>query len=218
MSEELQISKEERFFDVGLILFIELKGGNTNFRYKTTMVGWKTGRVIIIDAPLLNGAYINLSAGWDCIVRYIYRGEAFGFETKVLRSINDFDFSLIYLAYPKKICRISLRKHKRVQTYLPAKMEIQIESHPEELEGYILDLSVGGCLLQLIANNNLNLKLEDNVKVSFSLPRITDQAITIQSAIRRIQTIRDDTKIGLQFIDVSDDILTKIHSFNMPAF
>ena len=79
MSKDIQISKEERFLDVGLILFIELKGGTTNLRYKTSVVGWKTGRTIIIDAPFLNGAYINLSAGWDCIVRYIYRGEAFGY-------------------------------------------------------------------------------------------------------------------------------------------
>ncbi len=213
MSKDLQISKEERFLDVGLILFMELKGGTTNFRYKTTVVGWKTGGAIIIDAPLFNGAYINLSTGWDCIVRYIYRGEAFGFETKVLKSINDFDFPLIYLAYPKKIARISLRKHERVQTYIPVMMEIQIEGHPEELEGHILDLSAGGCLLEFIANDNLNLKLEDNAKVSFSLPWITDQAITIQSVIRRIQTIRDNTKIGLQFINVSDDILTKISIF-----
>lgn len=213
MSKDIQISEEERFLDVGLILFIELKGGATNFRYKTTVVGWKTGRTIIIDAPFSNGAYISLSAGWNCIVRYIYRGEAFGFETKVLKSINDFDFPLIYVTYPKKICRISLRKHERVQTYIPVMMEIQIEGHPEELEGHILDLSAGGCLLEFIANDNLKLKLEDKAKVSFSLPWITDQAITIQSVIRRIQTIRDNTKIGLQFINVSDDILTKISIF-----
>jgi len=212
------MKKEEKFLDVGLIIFLEPKGGNKNIRYKSTLVGWKMGGVIIIDNPFLNGAYINLSVGCTCIVRYIYHGQAFGFETKVLKNINDPTFPLLYVAYPDKIYKISLREHARAQTYIPVKMGIQIAGKSKGLGGHILDLSVGGCLLEIVTHDNLDIKLGDAIKIAFSLPRMTDKIIEIQCITRRIQTIQDNTKIGLQFINVSDDILTKIRSFNTPAF
>ena len=212
------MKKEERFLDVGLIVFLEPKGVNKNIRYKSSLVGWKKDGVIIIDTPFLNGAYISLSVGCNCIVRYIYHGQAFGFETKVLKNINDPNFPLVYLTYPGEIYKISLREHARSQTYIPVKMQILIQWQSEGLDGHILDLSVGGCLLEFITYDNLNIKLGDEIKISFSLPGMTDQIIGIRCIIRRMQTIRDNTKIGVQFINVSDDILIKIRSFNTPAF
>ena len=211
------MKEEERFLDVGLIIFLEPKGGSKNIRYKSTLVGWKKEGAIIIDTPFLNGAYVSLSFGCNCIVRYIYHGQAFGFETKVLKNINDPNFPLLFLAYPDEICKTSLREHARAQTYIPVKMEILIDRQIVGLDGHILDLSVGGCLLEIVTHDNLDIKLGDEIKIFFSLPGPTDQIIEIQSVIRRIQTIQDNTKMGVQFINVSDDILTKIRSFNTPA-
>ena len=211
------MKEEERFLDVGLIIFLEPKGANKNIRYKSTLVGWKMGGTIIIDAPFLNGAYINLSVGCKCIVRYIYHGQAFGFETVVVKNINDPYFPLLFLAYPDAIYKTSLREHARAQTYIPVKTGIQIDGQSEGLDGHILDLSVGGCLLEIITHDNLEIKLGDEITISFSLPGTTDHISEIQCIIRRIQTIQDNTKIGLQFLKLSDDILTKIRSFNTPA-
>ena len=211
------MKEEERFLDVGLIIFLEPKGANKNIRYKSSLVGWKMGGTIIIDAPFLNGAYISLSAGCHCIVRYIYHGQAFGFETVVLKNVNDPYFPFLFLAYPDAIYKTSLREHARAQTYIPVKIQIQVDGQSEGLDGHILDLSIGGCLLEIVTHNNLDIKLGDEVKVVFSLPGTTEQIIEIRCTIRRIQTIQDNTKMGVQFINLPDDVLTKIRNFNTPA-
>ena len=217
MAEELHITKKEKFLDVGLIIFLQPKGTNKNIRYKSLVVGWKADIAIIIETPILNGAFINLYRGCNCIIRYLYRGEAFGFETKILKNIDDPNFPLIQLAYPKEIYKISLRKYERVQTYIPVRMEIQNKAHSEKLEGHILDLSIGGCLSQFANMKNLNLKLEDKIKISFSLPREPNKVIILQSVIRKIHILKDNIKIGMQFINVSNDIRVKINSLHQPV-
>lgn len=213
MIEGLSKQIDEGFLDIGLVVFLQAKGAHKNIRYKSSVVGWKPPRVVIIDMPVLNGAYINLASGCTCVVSYILRGNAYGFETKVIKNINDPNFPLIYLAYPQRIEKIALRKHKRVETSIPIHIDQQVDQGVRMAEGDILDLSIGGCMFEISTQDSLNLKLEDCITISFSLPNNEGPKMVVQSLVKRIQTVREGCKVGVQFIELSSDIIAKIHDF-----
>jgi len=213
MQRILQGQSEREFLDVGLLIFLQAKGINKDIRYRSSILGWKHGVTIIVEMPLLNGAYVSLTSGCECIVRYIYNETAYGFETVVLKSLHDSNLPLLYLAYPQKVEKIGLRRHQRVEMYLPVHIEIQGESHIQELEGNILDLSVGGCLFEVHSQVDFNLKLETKIIISFSLPNDEQYLIRVHSIIKRVHSIKNSTKVGTQFIDLSPDALAKIHNF-----
>ncbi len=215
MADDLhaQGQKKEGSLDVGLVIFIQPKGSPKNIRYKSSIVGWKTDNLIIIDMPILNGAYVNLTDGCTCIVRYIHCGNACGFETKVLKNINDTKLPLIYLGYPNLIERISLRRHDRIQTAIPAFIEVQINDKTEKMQGSILDLSVGGCLLDIPDHKGVNLDIESKINLSFSFANTGDPVEVVPATIKRIQKVRDNTMAGAQFVDLPSDVLEKIRYF-----
>ncbi len=198
---------EEKFLDVGLVLFLEAKGGNKNIRYKSSIVGWKPNGVIIIDMPLLNGAYINLTCGCDCIVRYILYGNAYGFEAKVIKNVNDHNLPLVYLSYPQKIEKIGLRKHERMETDIPVVIELSPgeEGASSRIDGIILDLSIGGCLLEIQNQDCPDFGIDTTITLSFTLPNTEINEVKIHSLIKRIQKISNNTKIGVQFIELPPD-------------
>jgi c-di-GMP-binding flagellar brake protein YcgR len=205
--------KKEGILDVGLVIFIQPKGSPKNIRYKSSIVGWKTDNFVIIDMPILNGAYVNLVDGCTCIVRYINCGNACGFEAKVLKNINDIKLPLIYLSYPNAIERISLRRYDRIQTAIPACIEVQLNNNSEKLQGSILDLSVGGCLLDIPGYNGVSLDIESKVILSFPLADTGDRVEGVGAIIKRIQKVRDNTMTGAQFVDLPSDIFEKIRYF-----
>ncbi|MGA1875719.1 MAG: flagellar brake protein [bacterium] len=213
MQRVLQGQSEREFLDVGLIIFLQTKGINKDLRYRSSILGWKRGVTIIVEMPLLNGVYVSLATGCECIVRYIYNGTAYGFETVVLKSLNDPNVPLLYLAYPQKVEKIGLRRHQRVEMYLPIHIEIQGESQSQELEGNILDLSVGGCLFEITSQVDFNVKLEAKIIISFSLPNAEQYPIKVQAIVKRIHIISNSTKVGIQFFDLSPEALAKIRNF-----
>lgn len=217
MREDTYTQKRNReaILDVGLVIFIQPKGSPQIIRYKTAVVGWKTDHLVIIEMPILNGVYVNLADGCTCIVRYIYCGNAYGFETKVLRNINDAKLPLIYLSYPKSVEKISLRRYNRIQTQIPAFIEVPIEGKIRKLEGNILDLSVGGCLLDIGVHEEeaVSLDIDNRVKISFTLVNSGEYVEGILAVVKRVQKTPDNTMAGMQFIDLSPDMLAKIRSF-----
>ena len=209
----LKGKRKKASLDVGLVIFIQPKGSPKNIRYKSSIVGWKTDNLVIIDMPILNGAYVNLADGCTCIVRYIHCGNACGFETKVLKNINDIKLPLIYLSYPNSIERISLRRYDRIQTMIPACIEVQLNDNSEKLQGSILDLSVGGCLLDIPGCKGVSLDIESKVNLSFPLANTGDRVEGVGAIIKRIQKVRDNTMAGAQFVDLPSDIFEKIRYF-----
>ena len=205
--------KKEGSLDVGLVIFIQPKGSPKNIRYKSSIVGWKTNHVVIIDMPIVNGAYVNLADGCTCIVRYIHCGNACGFETKVLKNINDSRFPLIYLSYPNSIEKISLRRYDRIQTVIPASIEVQLNDRIEKLEGNILDLSVGGCLLDIPSTKEVPLDIESKINLSFSFADTGDRMERVPAAVKRIQKVRGNTMAGVQFLDLPSEVFEKIRYF-----
>ncbi|MEW5800579.1 MAG: flagellar brake protein [bacterium] len=205
--------KKEGILDVGLVIIIQPKGSLKNIRYKSSIIGWKTDQLILIDMPILNGAYVNLTDGCTCIVRYIHCGSACGFETKVLKNINDTRLPMIYLSYPKTIERISLRKYNRIQTLIPARIEVKGRGSVQELEGIIVDLSVGGCLLDIQDSKEVNLDIENKIKLSFALANTGEQVEGIFVTIKRVQKVRGSTMAGVQFVDLPSDVFEKIRYF-----
>jgi len=211
-----QIKERETILDVGLVIFIQPKGSPKNIRYKTAVVGWKTDYLVIIDMPILNGAYVNLVEGSSCIVRYIRCGDAYGFETKVIKNINDARLPLIYLSYPKSVEKISLRQHPRIQTRIPVQIEVAVEEEKRrEVRGNILDLSVGGCLLEIegAASQKVDLDINQRLKLVFTLKNSAECVVEIFAMIKRVQKTPNNIMAGAQFVDLSPDNFEKIRHF-----
>ena len=208
--------KKEGIFNVGLTIYVQPKDGYKDLKYKSTIIGWKSPDILLIGMPILNGVYVNLQTNCICIIRYIYRGVAYGFESKVIKNINIFPLPILYISYPEVIEEISLRKHKRIDTQIPAQITKILSGNNYNItndcniNGDILDISIGGCLMTVTSNQNFD--IDNQVFITFKFPHNKETLIQ-HCYIRRIQKVSDNCLLGMQFIDIPEETKKKITLF-----
>ena len=92
--------------EVGSQLVVSLEGVES--RLNSTMVGWDTGKYLIITTPRKQGIGSKLFEGNSVIIRYIQSGIVFGFQSRILSTINN-PVPLTFISYPTIVERRELR-------------------------------------------------------------------------------------------------------------
>ncbi len=129
-------------------------------RYKTTIRGWQKGSYVMLDMPADDE--LALVRGQPCVVRFVARGEACGFDARAQNwgcRIHPY----FRVEWPSHIEVVSVRKYERIEANLPCTVALDDES---SLEGEIRDLSAGGCSLFLSEAQPVGSRL----RASFKLP------------------------------------------------
>jgi c-di-GMP-binding flagellar brake protein YcgR len=185
-------------------------------RYQSSLVGFKMGKYVIIDNPLVNGEPV-LNAGDTGIVRYLDDGTVYGFESVIL-SIITFPSCLAFMKFPASIEEKALRKSIRVNTMIAVKVYLAKENiipidKPRSREGIIVNLSDTGCLLSfsedLVSGNEMKLEMD--------LPNV-GQMVIPKCVVRRVDKNKNGNMYGLEFMSLElskKDTLTDFVSFCM---
>ncbi len=152
--------------------------------------------------------------GTKLVVRYMYEGTVFGFNSTILHVMVS-PAKLIFIKYPEEIESCELRAHKRITCYLPANVRIADKA----IEGTIIDISREGC--QFTAKNpkvksSLILQVGNEISVSFQFPGVEKKLIAAGEQ-KNIKKDRDSVDIGVKFSKINNEVQEKLYDFLLKA-
>lgn len=165
---------------------------------KSTLVGIKEGECIILAASD-SIRFWNLQPGIPLIVRYIYNGTAYGFKAYILEVMHH-PSHLLFVSYPKRVEKHSLRCERRVDCSLPA----VLEAEGKRTRCMVVNLSYRGCRIAIKtqATGEALRPVNANIVLEIQLPG-KDEATCIQGTIRNIDETSEGQVIGIQFSRLS---------------
>jgi hypothetical protein len=179
---------------------IQLKVDGIGFPLQSSFVGMETDEYLIIKTPSqFASVQYKMEPGVDMIVRYLYHGTVFGFQTKLIEAISK-PARLIFLEYPKIIEHHDLRQQKRAHSLFPASIRIRGVTN----NGVIIDISKHGCRCHILQNNAAHLppaQIDDEVSLTCKFPGIEGDH-EILGVIRNLKRSRKELSIGMQFSQI----------------
>ena len=200
---------------LGTPVQVELEG--VAGRTPGTLVGLVPERYLVLGLGGERDAnYSKLFKGNSIVVRYIFDGAVYGFQTASLGSVTSPD-RLLFVSYPSIVAEQSLRSFPRSACVLAAEIEIDDEETPAQ----VLDLSVRG--LQLVYREELEDEddepgstmpdVEDDITVKVTLPGAAD-AVEIATTVRN-QGFDDEgrCRLGVEFEEPDEDLVEAITNY-----
>ncbi len=197
---------------IGGTLKIQLEGEKK--RLTSELMGVEEDKYLVIKSPSLQ--YMShvsnlLYEGNTVIVRYLYKGTVFGFKSRIKYVITN-PIKLLILEYPKKIENQNLRKHRRVDCYLPASVRITGNT----IEGTIIDISREGYQFTVekskIESSLKIFQVENETSVSFKLPGV-EKVLTVAGKQKYIIEDSDSVKIGILFDNMTIEVQERLFDF-----
>ena len=141
---------------VGLPLQLVIGSGQDKVNCGSTLLGWKERAWLICEWPFHFGQAVPCETGTHCLVRYMVAGKLVAYQSEVCMGQMS-PLPLLYLAFPKRIEEIHLRKDARVASNEPlilmhsthgdARLALANGSAP--IGGLLQDLSLSGCRITL---------------------------------------------------------------------
>lgn len=192
------------FLSVGLPLKISLALGQQKVVYGTTLLGWKDHAWLVCEWPIQLGHDHLIARGTPCTVSYFHDGKLVGYRSEI-RDLMTSPVPLLFIAYPKTVEEMHLRKHLRVLTNEPILlMRADHDSVSESVlptsnyfGGLLKDLSEGGCSVALVRRPAW-LRSGATVRLEFELPGLGH--VTNLTGIVKNAEMRDGSEmIGIEF-------------------
>lgn len=191
---QLQLSVGEKFL-------IHFSGETDNI--KTEVVGFSNEDFVIIRAPLKPGIKQKVLDNEEIIVRYFNEGIVYGFKSNLINYLNKPE-PLLFITYPSNIEIMELRKNKRVNCNIPAKIYIE----DQDYQGLILDISIQGCRIFIdgLKKSEMN-KFVQEGPINLDLSLLTEQAnVRIKGTIKNINNQQNSVFLGIQFDSQADSL------------
>ncbi len=187
--------------DLNTELHIEIIGVIEKF--KSTLIGIKVDKFIIVDLPSIfdtNSKKIiekNLSA--NVIVRYVYKGTAYGFKSNLMSLFLE-PTPMLFLRYPINVEKHNLRRQRRMACRLPGKIKLDSDI----FVGIVLDISTIGAQIEIVPNKYNPDKLINSLKKNntfaflVQLPReFKDPVLRVDQ--KNIRSYDEKLYLGLEF-------------------
>lgn len=178
---------------------IQLVDPVNKVRLNSRLVGWDPNQCLLVEQPTRGGQSVQLPKNLPVVGRGMHEGKVWGFQSTVLFQTLQ-PFRILYLAYPKKIEEVTLRKSERVQTKIrvlltPRKHNFAEMRNDENASwGFIRNMSLGGCSLGCPFRFEVNMP----VFLSFELPD-GNVAENIMGFIRNVSREQNENVYGVQF-------------------
>ncbi|MBF0274152.1 MAG: flagellar brake protein [Nitrospinae bacterium] len=168
--------------------------------------GTKHPHFIMIDTPLSKGKHLVFDNQKKIMLRFIFEGVVYGFETVILKQF--FHPHILILKFPSTVSAFNLRKNKRVKLLIP--IFIAAEAKGQRYQGALMNISEEGCLLSI--RMKLKLNCGDPCYVSFELP--TGKKInSLMGEIVRVEDYEESIIYGVKFSEKDLEHIGQIKTF-----
>jgi len=191
------------FLSVGLPLKISFSRGQQKVMYGTTLLGWKSHAWLVCEWPLQLGYDQPMAGGTPCTVSYFHEGKLVGYRSEI-RDVIISPVPLLFVAYPKAVEEIHLRKHIRVPADGPILLMRAGHGASESVlptgdyfGGLLQDLSESGCSVVLVQRPAW-LGPGATVRLEFELPGL-GHITNLSGIVKNIDMRNGSEKIGIEF-------------------
>ncbi len=214
-SMDIDFSEYGKRISLEIGIPIQLKMEGVAFPLHSVLVGMEIDEYLIIKIP---AQYTNvkhkLVTGVDIIVRYLYQGTVYGFQTKLIELISN-PVKLLFLEYPKIIEHYDLRSQKRAESIFPATIMIKDKTN----HGAIIDVSKNGCRCHILNSRKEPLppvQIDDEIILECKFPGVEGDR-EVLGKIKNIRKSRKELIVGVEFLrlemEIHDLISQYIYTF-----
>ncbi|MEA2105010.1 MAG: flagellar brake protein [Candidatus Cloacimonadota bacterium] len=194
---------------------LQLESNKLKKRVFSKLIGAKEGKYYIISSPKISDQShsetdieSNFPPNSKLILRSLYGGAVYGFESTIIKIIHDPDI-LIFIEYPDEIEIYNLRKEKRIVVNIPAKIIISNENYT----GTLTNLSNDGCLV-CIDSNIQKLKqiltIDKLIYIKFTDPQSAIK-YEIDCIIKNKNMENGKLEVGFSFDEMDISLRTQIN-------
>ena len=160
---------------VGLPLQLVIGSGHDKVNCGSTLMGWKAQAWLICEWPYHFGPAVPCETGTLCLVRSRVAGKLVAYQSEV-RMTQTSPLPLLYLAFPRKVEEIHLRKESRVASIEPLLLlqgphggtTLALSNGAVPIGGLIQDLSASGCRI-IVQRPRADVTLGATVSLEFEL-------------------------------------------------
>lgn len=189
--------KEKLSIALGSELSMQIEGMEEKF--KSILTGIEAPTYLMVRMQIPSKFRNQIDRGTNFIVRYVYLGNVYGFNTKSLGSV-DKPYKITFLSYPEKVESLDIRKAQRVSCFIPATLEI----NKRQLRGLVMEISKSGTRFKITTGIDMinQVKINDPVKISF--PLLGFEGIhNFKGIIKSINSDSIGISFGIQFEDMN---------------
>lgn len=192
------------FLSVGLSLKMSFAFDQQKVTCGTTLLGWKEHAWLVCEWPLQLGHDRRIAGGTPCTISYFHEGKLVGYRSEI-RDVIISPVPLLFVAYPKTVEEMHLRKHLRVPANEPiVLMSADHESVREAVlptngyfGGLLKDISEGGCSVALVRRPAW-LRSRATVHLEFELPGL-GHITNLTGVVKNIDMGDGNEMIGIEF-------------------
>ena len=205
----LELNKSEGIYiDIGTQVYLEITG--VNYSVTSVFIGMLKDEFMIVTLPKRYKSVQNkLFTGNKIIVKYLFDGSVFAFQTSVIETITN-PIKALALEYPKVVQQRELRIEKRNFVVIPGRAEAKKIEFPI----VVFDISKNGLRFKYKDNkqNLSTLKENDVVRVYCQFPGAPEEVGAL-SVVRNVRREQGQLSIGTEFQDVSKAFLNPLMHF-----
>ena len=187
----VQFNRSQRLFiELGTTLLLEPEDPERGV--SSQLIGMNVGKYLIVQMAAQNWEKSPLTPGDPLKVKYILSDDVFGFNSHIIRTIQDPDY-LLFLKYPQDVESCNIRAKKRVECFLP----IQIRMGKDCIEAVIININKNGCLCMV--DNSIPLECFKTTPVTLQLAYGQFESLSIKGEIRSSRVDGSQTRFGILF-------------------
>ncbi|MDH4152413.1 MAG: flagellar brake protein [Nitrospira sp.] len=192
------------FLSVGLAVKLSLTLDGQKVMYGSTLLGWKDHAWLVCEWPLPLSPDQRVESGTPCTVSYLHDGKLVGYRSEI-RDLVASPVPLLFVAYPKTVEEIHLRKHLRVSADEPILLMQGDMTNPSMsvlpaksyFGGLLKDLSGGGCSVTVVRRPAW-LRSGSTVRLEFELPGL-GHITNLTGVVKNVDIRHGSETIGLEF-------------------
>ncbi len=169
-------------------------------RFKSTFVGIEEDKYVILRAPSVRD---HLHLEKPVTVRYLHKGQVRGFRSQIVGVIT-FPYPLIFLSYPSTLELLDLRRHERIDSFMPATVYYE----GAEAKCLLLNISLSGCRLLMAFNDMDNMpELGQGAEIALRVGLMgSDDDAIFDGIVNNAPKDEDKLYLGVEFTDMTEEL------------
>lgn len=200
----VSVPPAESFLSVGLPVKLSFMLDQQKVMYGSTVLGWKNHAWLVCEWPVQLGHDQVITGGTPCTVSYLHEGKLVGYRSEI-RDLIRSPVPLLFVAYPKSIEEMHLRKHVRASTNEPI-LVMSASSYQSSdagtssakyLGGLLKDLSESGCNV-LLRQTPAWIGPGRTVQLEFELPGI-GHVTNLAGVVKNVDARPEGHAVGIEF-------------------
>jgi hypothetical protein len=205
----LALDKSEGIYiDIGTQVYLEIEG--VNFSVTSIFIGMLKDEFMIVTLPKRYKSVKNKLLPSDTlVVKYLYDGSVYAFQTKVIETITR-PIKALAIGYPKVVQQRELRIAKRNNVVVPGRVEAKKKS----FSMVVFDISKKGCRFKYRDNirHMASFREGDLLRLYCQFPGVAEEMGTL-AVVKNIKRSQGQFTIGTEFQDVTKAFLMPLMQF-----